>query len=113
MARTSRRMAEIEARKAADPLARAVGREDIDYSSDELLTAPRVDGHRFKTVLRSVMSGLLGKKRTCEVCEGPGLLQRMDGKSVVTCPECDGDGFTYDGNSEIAALAGGAIGSSR
>jgi hypothetical protein len=37
----SKRQQEIEARKAADPIAQAVGRDDIDYESDELPTAPR------------------------------------------------------------------------
>lgn len=37
----SRKQREIEARRAADPLAQAVGREDIDYGSDDLPTAPR------------------------------------------------------------------------
>lgn len=37
----SKRQLEIEARRAADPIAQAVGRDDIDYSSDELPTAPR------------------------------------------------------------------------
>jgi len=37
----SKRQQEIEARKAADPIAQAIGRDDIDYESDELPTAPR------------------------------------------------------------------------
>lgn len=37
----SKREQEIAARKAADPLAQALGRDDIDYASDELPTAPR------------------------------------------------------------------------
>ena len=42
MAKLSRRAQEAEARKAADPLAQALGREDIDYESDDLPTAPRL-----------------------------------------------------------------------
>lgn len=38
----SRRQQEIEARRAADPIAQAIGRDDIDYESDELPTAPRL-----------------------------------------------------------------------
>lgn len=38
----SKRQKEIEARRAADPVAQALGREDIDYTSDELPTAPRL-----------------------------------------------------------------------
>jgi hypothetical protein len=37
----SRKQQEIEARKAADPIAQALGRTDIDYSTDALPTAPR------------------------------------------------------------------------
>jgi hypothetical protein len=37
----SRRQREIEARKAADPIAQVVGRNDIDYGSDDLPAAPR------------------------------------------------------------------------
>ena len=39
----SKRQQEIEARRAADPIAQAIGRDDIDYESDELPTAPRVN----------------------------------------------------------------------
>lgn len=39
----SRRQKEIEARKAADPIAQALGRTDIDYESDDLPTAPRMN----------------------------------------------------------------------
>jgi hypothetical protein len=39
--KTSKRQLEIEARRAADPIAQALGRTDIDYSTDELPTAPR------------------------------------------------------------------------
>lgn len=38
----SKRQREIEARRAADPIAQVVGRTDVDYSTDELPTAPRV-----------------------------------------------------------------------
>lgn len=39
----SRKQKEIEARKAADPIAQALGRVDIDYTDpDQLPTAPRV-----------------------------------------------------------------------
>ncbi len=38
----SKKQREIEARKAADPIAQVIGRDDIDYSTDELPTAPRV-----------------------------------------------------------------------
>lgn len=38
----SKKQREIEARKAADPIAQVMEREDIDYSSDELPSAPRV-----------------------------------------------------------------------
>lgn len=37
----SKRQQEIEARKASDPIAQALGRTDIDYTTDELPTAPR------------------------------------------------------------------------
>lgn len=37
----SKRTLEIEDRKAADPIAQKLGRVDIDYSSDDLPTAPR------------------------------------------------------------------------
>lgn len=37
----SRKQREIDARIAADPIAQAMGRTDIDYSSDDLPTAPR------------------------------------------------------------------------
>lgn len=37
----SKRKQEIEARRAADPIAQALGRTDIDYESDELPAAPR------------------------------------------------------------------------
>lgn len=38
----SKRQLEIEARMAADPIAQAIGRTDIDYSDpDQLPTAPR------------------------------------------------------------------------
>jgi len=47
MKKLSRKEQEIEARRAADPIAQAIGREDIDYSSDELPTAPRfADGQK-------------------------------------------------------------------
>jgi hypothetical protein len=38
----SRRQQEIEARKASDPLAQLMERNDIDYGSDELPVAPRI-----------------------------------------------------------------------
>lgn len=38
----SERQQEIDARRAADPIAQALERTDIDYTSDELPTAPRV-----------------------------------------------------------------------
>lgn len=41
MKKLSRKQREIEARRAADPVAQALGRDDIDYSTDELPTAPR------------------------------------------------------------------------
>jgi hypothetical protein len=39
----SKRKQEIEARKASDPISQLMEREDVDYSSDELPTAPRKD----------------------------------------------------------------------
>lgn len=43
MKKLSRKARDIEARRAADPIAQAVGRVDIDYSDpDQLPTAPRV-----------------------------------------------------------------------
>lgn len=41
MKKLSRKQQEVEARRAADPIAQAVGRDDIDYSTDELPAAPR------------------------------------------------------------------------
>jgi len=44
MAKPSKRQLDIEARMASDPIAQAVGREDIDYTDpDQLPTAPRVN----------------------------------------------------------------------
>jgi hypothetical protein len=37
----SKRQQLIEARKASDPIAQLMEREDVDYESDELPTAPR------------------------------------------------------------------------
>jgi hypothetical protein len=55
MKKLSRKEQEIEARKAADPIAQALGRTDIDYSSDELPTAPRfADGQKPIAVLNFI-----------------------------------------------------------
>lgn len=61
----SKRQQEIEARKASDVAAQAVGRDDIDYSSDELPAAPRQ-----ATVLPET------KIRTpCPACGGTGFAE--------------------------------------
>jgi hypothetical protein len=43
MKKLSRKAREIEARRAADPIAQALGRTDIDYTDpDQLPSAPRI-----------------------------------------------------------------------
>lgn len=65
---------------------------------------------RFKSMLAGALRSINdpANRETCEVCAGEGLLQRMDGKSVVTCPECDGDGYTL--KSIPLASCGGVLG---
>lgn len=47
----SKRQLDIEARKAADPIAQALGREDIDYTDpDQLPTAPRLGSIRPRSI---------------------------------------------------------------
>jgi hypothetical protein len=44
----SRKQQEIDARIAADPIARLMERDDVDYSTDELPTAPRIEAAPFQ-----------------------------------------------------------------
>lgn len=59
----SKRQLEIEARMAADPIAQALGRTDIDYSDpDQLPTAPRI---------MRIGGSIPGRTAFCERCQLP------------------------------------------
>lgn len=100
----SKRTLEIEARRAADPIAQELGRTDIDYGSDDLPTAPRfADGQKPVATIDFVDAPFHARCLYCSNSAEPGAAHRIaglenaielravnqsDGREVPICLKC-------------------------